>query len=99
VNTFKHAREVARHCTDREKRLMLVERCDEAKEAFDRFAITAARADMEVLVARWTRLLLALDLVGALPDGDPTSAGRLHLPATGSFDHDPDIHEVLTRAA
>lgn len=99
MNTFKFARDVARRCTDREKREQLVERCDEAKEAFDRFAISAAVPDMEILVARWTRLLLAIDLVGPMPSHDPTSAGRLQLPTTGTFEHDPDIHEILRQVA
>jgi len=102
VNMFKFARDVAYRCPDREKRTMLRERCDEAKEAFDRFNLTAATVDMEILVACWSRLLLAIDLVGPLPDGDPLGAGRLRLPTTGTFDHDPDIHDViqkLTQAA
>lgn len=99
MSLFKEAREIARACTDKDKRVMLRERCDEAKEAFDRFAITAAVPDMEVLVARWSRLLLAIELVGPMPSGDDTSAGRLRLPSTGHFDHDPDIHEVLRNVA
>lgn len=97
MNTFKLARDLARRCPDRDKRTMLRERCDEAKEAFDRFAISAAIADMELLVARWSRLLLAIDLVGPMPDGDPLGAGRLRLPTTGTFDHDPDIHDVIQK--
>lgn len=97
MNVFKFARDVARRCPDRDKRTQLVERCDEAKEAYDRFCISASAADMEVLVARWSRLLLAVDLVGPLPDGDPKGAGRMRLPTTGVFDHDPDILDVIQK--
>ena len=99
MNTFKDARLAVRHCTDRVKREQLVERTDEAQAAFNIFVDTASRDAMQILVACWTRMLIALDRVGAMPDGDPTSAGRLKLPSTGSFEHDPDIHEVLTKAA
>ena len=97
VNTFKFARDLARRCPDRDKRLQLVERCDECKEAFDRFCITADTADMQVLVARWTRLLVAIDLVDPLPDGGPVGAGRLRLPAPETFSHDPDIYDVIQK--
>ena len=98
-NMFRFAREVALHCKNKELRDALRARTDDCKEDFDRFCISASHADMELLVASWSRLVLALDTVGPLPDGDPTSAGRLKLPTTGSFVHDPDIHEVLTKAA
>ena len=100
---FMYAREVASHCTDWAKRTQLRSRTNEAQAAFNIFRDTASRDAMEILVARWTRMLIAIDTVGPMPDGDPTSAGRLKvpltLPSTGPFDHDPDIHEVLTKAA
>lgn len=97
MNMFKYAREIAYHCTDRDKRMQLRARTNEAQEAFDKFTISADRADMEVLVARWSRMLLAIDLVGPMPDDDPSGAGRLRLPTTGVFDHDPDIHDVIQK--
>ena len=99
MNTFKYAREVARHCVDWKKREQLRERTDEAQAAFEKFMQSVSTDDMEIFVARWTRMLLAIDLVGPLPGGDPSSAGRLKLPSTGSFEHDPDIHEILRKAA
>lgn len=95
MNIFKDARLIARHCLDKTKRERLVERCDEAKEVFDRFAISASSDDMEHLVAAWTRLLVAMDDCGPWRGGEPSGAGRLRLPATGAFDHDPDILDVI----
>jgi len=97
MNIFKHCRETIRSCTNKENRDELRARTDEAKGAYDLFVVSADPADMERLVAQWTRMLVALDRCEPLPSGDPAGAGRLHLPATGSFDHDPDILAVIEK--
>jgi hypothetical protein len=101
MNTFKHAREAMRFCTDKVKREQLRERTDEAQEAFDRFTVSASRDDMQILVACWTRMLIALDRVGPCHSPVPSGAGRLRpplkLPSTGDFEHDPDIYDVVKK--
>ena len=76
ASVFKEARDIALHCKDARKRAWLRSACDECKEVFDRFTISASVADMELLVCMWTRLLTAIAAVAPLTPPDPP-AGRL----------------------
>lgn len=80
MNIFLEARTAARHCNDTAKKTRLVERTDICKETFDRFAISASRRDMELLVADWTRMLIALAAVRSAPDPGQPVGGRLRAP-------------------
>lgn len=80
MSVFLEARTTARHCNDTAKKARLIARTDKCKETFDRFAISAARGDMELLVADWTRMLVALASCSADPDPGQPVGGRLRAP-------------------
>jgi hypothetical protein len=85
-NLFREARNIAMFCTSPTRRDILRLRCDECKETFDRFNLSASKLDFEELVGRWTRLLLAMDACGPYVDGGTTVGGKLPAPkqlATG----------------
>lgn len=79
-NVFREAREIARWCIFPERREQLRQRVDECKEIFDRFNISASREDFSELVACWTRMLLAIELVGPWVDGPSPRGGKLPVP-------------------
>lgn len=97
MSIFKEARLIARHCTDKDKCHALKTRTDTAQAAADMFHLNPCRGTMEELVGAWTRFLIALNAVGPYGGGDGSGAGRLRLPGTGTFNHDPDIHDVLEK--
>jgi hypothetical protein len=78
-SVFLEARNLARLCHDTQKKARLIERTDKCKETFDRFAISAARSDMECLVADWSRMLIAIAACSPAP-GPGTVGGREPLP-------------------
>lgn len=84
-NVFREAREIARYCIFPERREQLRQRVDECKETFDRFHLSASKLDMEELVARWTRMLLAIDAVGPYVNGPTTNGGKAPVPADMDF--------------
>lgn len=67
-------------CTSPTRRDILRSRCDECKEVFDRFNISASREDFRHLVARWSRLILAMDACGPYVDGGGAQGGKLPRP-------------------
>lgn len=91
MNIFLDARTAARHCNDTAKKTRLVERTDKCKETFDRFAISASRSDMELLVADWTRMLIALAAVHSTPGPGQPVGGKAPLPEA------PDVEKVFER--
>ena len=79
-NVFREARTMAMHCVYPAQGAILRERADECKEVFDRFNISATREDMELLVARWTRLLIAIKATAPFVSPPPATGGRLPVP-------------------
>lgn len=79
ASMFKAARAVADNCRDPVRRNILRDRIDACREAFDVFCVTASQTHMETLVARWTRMLLAIAAIDPL-GGEPTGAGRMPVP-------------------
>lgn len=79
INVFKEARAIAQACYDKTRRDLLRARIDEAKEAFDLFTLHPTREAMADMVARWSRMLLAIDAVSPIGT-DPTPQGRMPAP-------------------
>lgn len=80
-SVFREARAIASHCIFPERRDILRRRIDECKEVFDRFNISASREDFQELVARWTRMLQAMDAVGPYVGGPAPGGGKMPVPA------------------
>ena len=85
ANVFREAREIARHCIFPERRERLREHVDTCKEVFDRFNLSASREDFQELVGAWTRMLLAIELVGPWVDGPSRGGGAMPVPS--NVDH------------
>jgi hypothetical protein len=79
-NVFREAREIARCCTLPSYRDVLRNRVDEAQEAFDRFHVSASKVDFEELLAKWTRMLLAIDAAKPFVGPPPSNGGSLPIP-------------------
>lgn len=68
------------YCVNPLHRDILRQRTDECKEVFDRYNLSASREDFELLVGRWTRLLLAIKAASPWTGGTPAQGGRLPVP-------------------
>lgn len=79
MNVFKEAREILRTSPDAERNAVLRSAVDACKEAFDLFVVDATTARMQELVARWTKLVIALNGMGPL-GGDNSVGGRVSVP-------------------
>ncbi len=80
-NVFREARLIARHCIFPERRQQLNDAVDACKAVFDRFNVSASRADFQELVGLWTKMLIAMDAVGPWVGPPPVTGGRLPVPA------------------
>lgn len=57
---FAQATDLITHCTSEFAAYDLEERRDQAREIMDRLSISHSREDMQLMVAAWTKLLLAM---------------------------------------
>lgn len=75
MSIFKEARGIAQHCKDPARQRMFRDVTDECKAVFDRFAISASQSDMELLIAMWTKLLIAMKHMPPVNPTDPLAGG------------------------
>lgn len=85
-NVFKEARSIATHCLNAKWRDLLRDRTDECFDTFNRFNISGSRDDFTELVARWTRMLHAMDAASPWVGGIDPTGGRLPAPRHAPLD-------------
>ncbi len=67
VNLIEEARLIVRVTSDYRRRTLLHTLIDDVQDAFGLFTVSCSRADMQHLVAVWSRLLLALNELPVTP--------------------------------
>ena len=78
-NVFREARMMAMSCVLQAKANKLVEAAVACRAVFDRFNVSASRADFKELVGLWTIMLLAMDDCGPWIGKPPHDPRRLAL--------------------